>query len=779
MVRPDALGEVSIASALDGDGTTRVLLVDDEPDYLLLVERELESALDHAEFYTATSAQDAHDIVAEFPIDCIVSDYQMPRQDGISFLKEIRQTHSGMPFILFTSEGSERVARRAISAGVNDYIMKGANNQYEALANAITSSIQKHELEKSHVEMAKSASKLRAILDSTPHAMFIVDASGKVLDVNTEAEKASNASSPSLCSSHISEIIEVKDQYRSIDNYLDPHSRSEFEAYHRTARGSKYSVRVEINQINHPAIDQYVVLSKDISEQKSYEKAITALNRTGMAFLQTQTKTEVAEIAMDAASSSLSLPIAGIWFYDDATETLEPVVQTPELAAAVGPQPTLERDSKAGHVWQAGEASIFEKPLSEHYPEDTRISAEMLFPLGEFGVLAVPVTDERLYHPEQVTMAHLLATNVERALTQADREMALRAEKRFFSESIDTVDDLIFTIDESNTLIRWNKMVESVHESVADDGGPPALENLFATCDTDTPIAQLTEAFDTGKSRLTTEIGTQGDKRMFQFQASRMQLPSQDGCCLVVVGRNITALAQKQQELRHHNERLEKFSSVVSHDLRNPLQIATGHLQFLKDEVPEEKSSHYNAVDNAHGRMLELIEDLLALAKRGNQATDISWLDLETKADSCWEVVQSSEASLNTNVGRLIKADGAQLKHLLENLLANSVRHGGSDVTISVGTTDDGFYIEDDGVGIPESKRDDIFNTGYTTDDDGTGIGLMIVKDIATQHGWEITVSESDAGGARFAFANVKTDPKRPRASETDAERDQRVDVSD
>jgi signal transduction histidine kinase len=85
------------------------------------------------------------------------------------------------------------------------------------------------------------------------------------------------------------------------------------------------------------------------------------------------------------------------------------------------------------------------------------------------------------------------------------------------------------------------------------------------------------------------------------------------------------------------------------------------------------------------------------------------------------------------------------------------VEHGGSDVTVRVGTLDDrpGFYVEDDGPGIPEEVREEVFDRGVTTDDDGTGFGLAIVREIAEAHGWTVRATESDAGGARFEFTGV------------------------
>nr|WP_079991684.1 ATP-binding protein [Halobaculum gomorrense] len=73
-----------------------------------------------------------------------------------------------------------------------------------------------------------------------------------------------------------------------------------------------------------------------------------------------------------------------------------------------------------------------------------------------------------------------------------------------------------------------------------------------------------------------------------------------------------------------------------------------------------------------------------------------------------------------------------------------------------VGVLDDGFYIEDDGPGIPENKREDVFDAGYSTAEDGAGFGLSIVKHVAEAHGWEIQVTDGSEGGARFEITGIE-----------------------
>jgi signal transduction histidine kinase len=151
-----------------------------------------------------------------------------------------------------------------------------------------------------------------------------------------------------------------------------------------------------------------------------------------------------------------------------------------------------------------------------------------------------------------------------------------------------------------------------------------------------------------------------------------------------------------------------------------------------------------------------LLEDLLTLAREGNRAAELEAVDLATVIDDCWHTVETGSASLVCDTTRTIRADRSRVQQLVENLLGNAVDHGGEDVTVTVGDLPGGFYFEDDGAGIPDDERAAVFDAGYTTRDGGSGIGLSIVENVAETHGWSVTVTASDDGGARFEITGVE-----------------------
>lgn len=244
--------------------------------------------------------------------------------------------------------------------------------------------------------------------------------------------------------------------------------------------------------------------------------------------------------------------------------------------------------------------------------------------------------------------------------------------------------------------------------------------------------------------------------------------------------RDITERKRHKQEQQQRNERLEKFANIVSHDLRNPLNVASGRLDLARENRDSEQ---LEIVSHSLARMETIIDDTLSLARQGQTVAEPENVDLGAVATRSWSLVDTAGATLDCRVSIRICADPDRLQQIFENLFRNSIEHGRSDeqppgqveqspeqaeqsesiptsavssLVIRVGSLDNGFYLEDNGVGIPEALRDSLFDPGMTTSEGGTGFGLAIVKEIVVAHGWEISVTESDTGGARFEVIGVE-----------------------
>ncbi|WP_049926607.1 PAS domain-containing protein [Halopiger goleimassiliensis] len=205
--------------------------------------------------------------------------------------------------------------------------------------------------------------------------------------------------------------------------------------------------------------------------------------------------------------------------------------------------------------------------------------------------------------------------------------------------------------------------------------------------------------------------------------------------------------------LERTNERLEAFASVVSHDLRNPLNVASGHLEAAR---ADSDGDHLAEVGRSLERIETLIEDLLTLARQGNSAIEPERLALADVCRRCWEQVDTGSSTLVVETDRTVRADPTRVRQLFENLFRNAIEHGDAG-TVTVVDLADGFAVEDDGPGIPPDEREQVLETGYTNAADGTGLGLSIVEQAARAHDWRIDPADPTdvGGGARFEITGI------------------------
>ncbi|ERG97642.1 MAG: signal transduction histidine kinase [Haloquadratum sp. J07HQX50] len=212
----------------------------------------------------------------------------------------------------------------------------------------------------------------------------------------------------------------------------------------------------------------------------------------------------------------------------------------------------------------------------------------------------------------------------------------------------------------------------------------------------------------------------------------------------------------QRNQLLDRVDRLDQFASVVSHDLRNPLNVAQGRLSIASEETNNE---HIEIAMDATERMEGIIADVLSMTRQGQNIEETERVHLSSTAEACWQSVETDDAELLIEVDMLFQADPSRLRQLLENLFRNAVEHSGEDVLIRVGALSEkeGFYVEDNGPGVSDSEQENVFEAGFSTDDDGIGLGLSIVDAVVSAHGWMIQLTEPVTGGARFEISNVVT----------------------
>lgn len=257
-----------------------------------------------------------------------------------------------------------------------------------------------------------------------------------------------------------------------------------------------------------------------------------------------------------------------------------------------------------------------------------------------------------------------------------------------------------------------------------------------------------------------------GEVRDLLLETYCMTEASPDYSHVFTAGIDITQRNAYEDALCRKNELLDEFASVVAHEIETPLGVVDNTAQLVERTG---ELSHLEDVYTTTDKIRDIVDDLQILARQGTTVTERADVEVAAAARAAWGAVESSCGSLQLDTTATVEADRTRLERLLENLFVNSLQHGldrsskprptesDGGITVSVGDLDDGFYVADDGVGIPDEKREQVFEQGYTTGDDSTGLGLAIVRQIVAGHDWDIDVSGSESGGARFEIRTTGT----------------------
>ena len=313
-----------------------------------------------------------------------------------------------------------------------------------------------------------------------------------------------------------------------------------------------------------------------------------------------------------------------------------------------------------------------------------------------------------------------------------------------WSSVVDAIDDAVLVLDDRRRLVDYN---DSAAALLGDDPlGEAVSEHLPASLSNADGEAT---AFDTN-----------GTERWYRSR----EIPMEEMGSVLLVS-DVTEGMRRRRQLREQNERLEEFTRVAAHDLRNPLNAITGYTELARETG---EISHLKQVNPATDRMETLVDDLLTLGEEGQVVEDTEPVSIAEVTERAWSNVEMGPGTLQAVEDGWILADETRLTNLLEKLFRNCVEHGadgdGDSVAVRIGMLSDGFFVADDGIGIPTDARADVFEYGYSTHG-GTGLGLPVVRSIAVAHGWEVSVTDSDDGGARFEFRSVQLHdgPRRKR----------------
>jgi len=448
--------------------------------------------------------------------------------------------------------------------------------------------------------------------------------------------------------------------------------------------------------------------------------------------------------------------------------TLEVLADRQDIGCVVVYEP---EDASHHEAYRAIRADHRELPIVVYAAEDVPDYDALV---GELDCQFLPAS----------TPIEELCTTVDDALSTFEQRRETVAKSQMFQALLDQSNTLFFAKDEAG---QW------VYSADVDGNQDPEDIRGKRKIDVDLPgVSEAECRSDFEDDMHVIETGEPIYRKPVHYDSmspgtweEHTKLPWRiDGEIVGLVGffRDVTRRKLQKHRLQQQSERIDQFIRHVAHNVRTPLQVAYGSLDRARD-------GDEAAIETARERLERvesMIQDLQTLSADEGvsefSSTSIKLLRADSVTtqfvpfvEGVWSVVGIDAAELvvdlpeETSVG----ADAEILQPMVFHLLQNAVEHAGPDVTVRIGEAgDDGFFVADDGPGLPEERRATLAEDGLSASDEAPG--LVQIAETVEQQGWDLTVEESRASGARFEITGVpmvtERGPERATARRIDLE---------
>jgi PAS domain S-box-containing protein len=730
-----------ICSSVCENNKIRVLHVDDDAEFLEVAKQRLEGT-GYFDVETAASAEEALKKLKASAFDAVVADYQLPKMNGLELLRELKRMGNETPFFLFTCRGKAEVAVEALNSGVERYVDKkgDAESIYGELERGICETVKKRRAER---VLKNSESQLKLISENIQDVLILTAGDFKCTYVSASIKR--------ILGYEPNELVG-----RSIYEFVHPDDLPVVMATIKKASGFEGKMLIRFRRLNgtyavmegHGKIStnlnghstSVVVILRDVTEsKKTQEKLTESEEKYRSLFVNMLDGFAYCQMIWDENGKPIDFVFLEV---NDAFEKLTGL----KRASVVGKRVTevlpsieeanVELFEKCGRVALTGEKEVLE---SYFKPLDMWFSISAYSPKKNYFAVVFEDITERKRNTEKMQFQAGLLNTLGQSIIATDKDSLVTywnraAEDLHGWSEAEMRGQNISKIIPEGIVQQISKIVERLNVKESWSGEVTAKRRDGAFIPTMVTIAPILDEKNevVGAASVETDISEQKWMQEVTNEA-----------------------VQKVSEL---NEKLQVVESLTRHDIRNKLAALNGRLFLLKKRFAEypHASENLRELEFLSRQILRILEFERIYVQVG--AEELSVVNVENsvaEAGSLFSDLQGVQL-VNGCRGLTVLADSL-LRQLFYNLIDNSLRHGEKISKIHVRFEEEPnclkLIYEDDGVGISDETRNNLFTKGFGKN---TGYGLYLIRRICEAYGWAIQETGKQGEGAQFTMTIPK-----------------------
>ncbi len=725
-----------------------VLIIDDKPSNIFVLENLLEG--ENIQCLNATSGSEGLKILLNQDVDLIILDVQMPDMNGFEvaqILKSNKRTRD-IPIVFATAERKEHhYLKMGYDEGAVDYLFKPLDPD---IAKAKINVLLKLQLQKKElIEKNRSLQKSALLINNSPDMIGVLDATtGKIEEMNHAVNTTLGYSFDELTGTSILAIITDDDRSRVERLLMDPEEHISFEARFVCKDGSISWVHCKVVSRE----GKWYFNARDITEIKAAEK----LKNYHTAIIK-QSGEAVYLLNREGRILSWNRGAERIFGYSEK-EALKK-----DIWSLVPQHEHGAVTSGINAIFQGQDINLMEtiKIAKDGRLIDVLFSAQLITE-PVFGESSIAIT--------------------ERDITgQKIADEKIRESENRFRDLFQATPYPMWVCDlDSSMFLEVNSAAVSHYGYTRDEFLSKRITDILAP-GTSKESSELSARKELNRQAYE-EKHVLSDGRIIDVQLTSHLLKYKDFKSSLVIATDVTESKRAEDELKRSKERAERllttqemFIANVSHEIRTPMNAIIGFTSLLeRTHMTDIQEEYLGAVRKSADTLLNIINDILDISKIDSgiisfesipfsivaqMHTLLSMLDSKARSQSI-----SLRLVLSDSIPTTVLGDPTRLSQIMINLIDNAIKFSTyGEVLIKVDAeikerdhVSITFEVIDHGIGIPESKLENIFErfiqayADTTRKYGGTGLGLNIVKSLVELQNGEIKVKSVENAGTTF-----------------------------